>query len=604
MKTFSKLYSDFWVNPNNAELMQLEVEAKLMAIYLQGNSHHNMLGVYYLPTLYVASDLKQSVKKVQNALKSLCDVSYCKYDAKTQYIWVCNMALEQIGEEISPKDNRIIAIQAIWNSLPIQIEFLSEVHDKYHTIFRLEPRFISHSKSTNYKTSDDSSVIKLENIVEEHKEIVTNTNGISLSSINLNKNTNKEPSIDAHLTSIPPAIDPSFNLTSSFEGVSCNKKPLQSPPMVENSYNFNKTNILIPISKGYDTVQKDCLSITAHLDTITSNQSLVDKVADKNEEISSHPLEGVTNFSNTPSKDLTNPFATPSEGLQSPSEAPSETLRSNIEYISKNIEDINKKEEIEEEKEKKDINLNNVLIPDIVVQARPYVEMPSKIFNPSFSKQLKDQEETKKTEAVDAKKQLTAYQTCNLPVVTTASMLETNLASVFSVSSDISISSNASDASALCDNSVIPFIHIGSMDSDSDVSAAASADAIKVIFEHWKTVMQHPRSKLDCKRSSLIRKALKMGYTAQELCDAVTGCSITPHNMGENLQGQRYDGLHIIFKDADQIDRFIYNCHHPPKSKSNNEAVKRQEDNLHELNKWLESKNKSTETTENSFFQE
>lgn len=595
MKTFSKLYSDFWVNPDNAELMQLEVDAKLMAIYFQGNSHHNMLGVYYLPILYVASDLKQSAKKVQNALKSLCNVSYCKYDAKTQYIWVCNMALEQIGEEISPKDNRTTAIQSIWNNLPIQIEFLSEVYDKYHNIFRLEPRFISHSKSTNYKTSDDSSVIKLENIVKEHKEIVTNTNSINLNSIDLNKNTNKEPSIDAHLTSIPPAIDPSFNLISSFEGVSCNKKPFQSPPMVESSYNFNKTNILIPISKGYDAVQKDCLSITTHLDTITSNQSLVDKVADKNEEISSHPLEEVTNFSDTPSKDFTNPFATPSKGLQSPSESPSEALRSNIEYISKNIEDINKKEEIEEEKEKKDINLNNVLIPDIVVQARPYFEKPTDVFNSSFSKQPKDLEEIEKTDflAVDAKKQLIAYGPCNSPVVTTASMLKTNLASVFPVASNIPAS---------CNNSIVPVTYT---DPVVGVSvSAASADAIKVIFEQWKIIMQHPKAKLDCKRSSLICKALKMGYTAQELCDAVIGCSITPHNMGENLQGQRYDGLHIIFKDADQIDRFIHNCHHPPKPKSNNEAVKRQEDNLYELNKWLESKNKSKDTTENSFFQE
>src|SRR3972149_9996135 len=130
-KPFTKLYSDFWINPDNAELMQLGMDIKLMAIYLQGNSHHNMLGVYYLPVLYAASDLKQSVKKIQTALKKLCDISYCQYDAKTQYIWVCNMPLEQIGEKIDAHDNRIKAIQAIWNSLPIKIEFLPEVYNKY-----------------------------------------------------------------------------------------------------------------------------------------------------------------------------------------------------------------------------------------------------------------------------------------------------------------------------------------------------------------------------------------------------------------------------------------------------------------------------------------
>ena len=49
MKSFSKLYSDFWINYDNSEIVGLGVEAQLMALYLQGNSHHNMLGVYYLP---------------------------------------------------------------------------------------------------------------------------------------------------------------------------------------------------------------------------------------------------------------------------------------------------------------------------------------------------------------------------------------------------------------------------------------------------------------------------------------------------------------------------------------------------------------------------
>ena len=83
MKSFIKFYSDFWINPDNTALMQLGTDAKLMAIYLQGNAHYNMLGV---PLLYIASDLKQLVKKVRNTLNKLCELSYCKYDEQTQYI--------------------------------------------------------------------------------------------------------------------------------------------------------------------------------------------------------------------------------------------------------------------------------------------------------------------------------------------------------------------------------------------------------------------------------------------------------------------------------------------------------------------------------------
>ena len=86
------------------------------------------------------------------------------------------------------------------------------------------------------------------------------------------------------------------------------------------------------------------------------------------------------------------------------------------------------------------------------------------------------------------------------------------------------------------------------------------------IFEHWKNIFHHPNARLDNKRKSLIKQALKLGYSVSDLCDAILGCSYTPHNMGNNEQGQRYDGLHIIFRNADQIDRFIRNSHSPPRS--------------------------------------
>jgi DNA-binding transcriptional regulator YdaS (Cro superfamily) len=86
------------------------------------------------------------------------------------------------------------------------------------------------------------------------------------------------------------------------------------------------------------------------------------------------------------------------------------------------------------------------------------------------------------------------------------------------------------------------------------------------IFAHWKSVMKHPKALLDEKREEIILHALKSGYTVSQLCEAISGCAKTPHNMGENEQGQRYDGVHIILRDADQIERFITNFHNPPTS--------------------------------------
>ncbi|WP_099764138.1 hypothetical protein [Janthinobacterium sp. 35] len=83
-------------------------------------------------------------------------------------------------------------------------------------------------------------------------------------------------------------------------------------------------------------------------------------------------------------------------------------------------------------------------------------------------------------------------------------------------------------------------------------------DAVKTIFAFWQKVMDSPRSVLDDKRKRVITKALK-GYTPADICKAIRGCSKTPHNMGQNAQKTKYNGLDLILRDADHIDRFIRN---------------------------------------------
>ncbi len=101
--------------------------------------------------------------------------------------------------------------------------------------------------------------------------------------------------------------------------------------------------------------------------------------------------------------------------------------------------------------------------------------------------------------------------------------------------------------------------------------------------------MNHPSAKLDQKRKSIISKALKFGYGVDELCEAITGCSYTPHNIGNNDRGQRYDGLHVILRDGDQIDRFIHNCKFPPKPVT--DADRRTLSNIATLQSWAIEEN-------------
>lgn len=84
-----------------------------------------------------------------------------------------------------------------------------------------------------------------------------------------------------------------------------------------------------------------------------------------------------------------------------------------------------------------------------------------------------------------------------------------------------------------------------------------SIDLVREVFVYWQTVMDSPKSILDSKREAIIRKSLKLGYTPEDLRAAIDGCRRTPHNMGLNDRGSKYNGLDLILRDADHIDRFI-----------------------------------------------
>lgn len=82
-----------------------------------------------------------------------------------------------------------------------------------------------------------------------------------------------------------------------------------------------------------------------------------------------------------------------------------------------------------------------------------------------------------------------------------------------------------------------------------------SEEVIK-IFEFWKKTMKSPKSELDDTRKRLIKKALK-SYSPADVCKAIRGCSKSPHNMGQNESKTKYNGLDLILRNADKIDRFI-----------------------------------------------
>lgn len=106
-------------------------------------------------------------------------------------------------------------------------------------------------------------------------------------------------------------------------------------------------------------------------------------------------------------------------------------------------------------------------------------------------------------------------------------------------------------------------------DSLKPVTPSSSEDArpqsdVQTVFQHWQQKLNHPQAKLTPERQRKISVALK-NYSAASLCQAIDGCSVTPHNLGHNDRGEVYDDISLIVRDAEHIERFMRNAKQPPK---------------------------------------
>ncbi len=80
---------------------------------------------------------------------------------------------------------------------------------------------------------------------------------------------------------------------------------------------------------------------------------------------------------------------------------------------------------------------------------------------------------------------------------------------------------------------------------------------IASIFAHWQTVHGKPRAKLDSKRKRLIDRSLGMGYSLDQLKQAIDGCSKSQFHSGLNETKTVYNDLGLILRDAAKIEMFM-----------------------------------------------
>lgn len=99
------------------------------------------------------------------------------------------------------------------------------------------------------------------------------------------------------------------------------------------------------------------------------------------------------------------------------------------------------------------------------------------------------------------------------------------------------------------------------------VDRKISLDAVRTVFDHWRTLHGHPQAKLDDKRRKLVAKALT-AYSEADLCLAIAGYRNSPHHMGANKNDTVYDDIELMLRDAKHIDAGIRFSREPPRNLS------------------------------------
>lgn len=82
-------------------------------------------------------------------------------------------------------------------------------------------------------------------------------------------------------------------------------------------------------------------------------------------------------------------------------------------------------------------------------------------------------------------------------------------------------------------------------------------DELREVFDFWKELMGHDRAQLGEKRRRSIQKALRMGYSVEDLQLAIVGCKVSGFHQGQNDRDTVYDDIELVCRDEIHIDKFI-----------------------------------------------
>ena len=139
MREYSKVGPKFWIGATGKRLRTAGMEAQVVAMYLLTSPHANMLGLYYLPTMFIAHETGLGFEGALRGLGSCIEAGFCHYDEISEVVWVVEMARYQVADALKPNDLRVKGVQNEYDKLPAN-PYLARFYEYYEGAFHMSRR--------------------------------------------------------------------------------------------------------------------------------------------------------------------------------------------------------------------------------------------------------------------------------------------------------------------------------------------------------------------------------------------------------------------------------------------------------------------------------
>lgn len=168
MRDYAKISPNFWAGTTGKELRKCP-ESLIVSMYLISCPHANMLGLFYVPLLYIAHETGLGLEGASKGLRWAENAGFCSYDQDTEIVWVHEMARFQIADQLKPTDKRSIGAQNEYNSLPSN-PYLASFYDKYSKAFCMTQKRDNYSKIASPLQAPSKPLASQEQEQEQEKE--------------------------------------------------------------------------------------------------------------------------------------------------------------------------------------------------------------------------------------------------------------------------------------------------------------------------------------------------------------------------------------------------------------------------------------------------